>query len=291
MPIALGTPTYVGLSANTGTGSYNGLQWGPGTHFHISAINLDDLPSMRSNDSPRPLDPGTFSGFDFPDGRTFNLDVTIISDDNATYHTDLAALQRAFVPLQSSTLPMLLFNSQRLINCRVRQRAVPYDATYQQRVVVASFQMFAPDPRVYDAALQTLSCGLANAGSGFAFPIVWPISFGTGPIGGSFQVTNLGNFGSRPVFTITGPVTNPNIQNASSGQELAFNIDLADGDSLVIDTDARSIVLNGTAGRRNALTASSQWFELAPGISTIEFQAFSSSASPTLQMTASSAWI
>ena len=53
---------------------------------------------------------------------------------------------------------------------------------------------------------------------------------------------------------------------------MSFSLTLVGGDSLVIDTDKRSIILNGTASRRSSLLSGSQFFELAPGSSTIRFR-------------------
>jgi hypothetical protein len=275
-----------------GAGSFNGLTWGLGTKYHISGVSgLDDLPPLRTFDVSRPGDQGEFRGQDLLAARLISLDITMLGDNSADYYTLAEALRAAFA-LQTAELPLLFFSNSRLIYCRCRRRSVPYDAGNAQRTGTATVELLASDPRIYDATLANLSTGMAQSGGGMTFPATFNLSFGATGAGGLVQVTNTGTFAVRPVLTVTGPVDTPILENLSAGKRLRFNLTLGATDTLIVDLDARTVLLNGTASRRSALSADSQWWELPPGTTTLRFNsagAFQAAAS--LAFPFRSAWI
>jgi hypothetical protein len=149
----------------------------------------------------------------------------------------------------------------------------------------------APDPRRYSATEQTPTVGLPSATeTGFGAPFGAPIGFGGAGAGGDVTVTNDGDLAARPVLTISGPVLNPVVRNNTTGEELRFGIDVAAGDFLTVDTAARTVLLNGTANRRNALLQGSRWPRVAPGSNTFQFRAASSDPAAMLGVRFRSAW-
>lgn len=286
------TVTAPAIAAVLGSGSYNGLSWGPGTDFHISDVKgLDDLPAVRTSDAPRAADHGVWRGIDVLDRRVVQLDFAIIAKDNPTLFADVAQAEAAFQPQLSTELPLLLFGSTRLVYCRCRRRDIPYDASIKRRTGTMTVELHAADPRVYDANQTTLLISPPIGATGAAWPWTFPLSWGGAATTGSASVTNTGNFETRPVITIKGPCTNPTISNQSLMATLTFNITLAGVDQLVIDTDARSVVLNGTASRRATLVTGSTWWTLPPGTSTLAFGAQSTSSGCMATVTYRNAWV
>jgi hypothetical protein len=84
-------------------------------------------------------------------------------------------------------------------------------------------------------------------------------------------VTNSGEAVSWPTYVVTGPVTGPVINNVTAGRILqwASSFTLEAGQEMVIDTDARSVTINGAA-RRDTLTVA-EWAPLAVGENVITF--------------------
>jgi tail protein len=260
------------MSGAIGTGSFNGLLFGPGYKVHVGGLQgFEDLPALLTYDVQRSDDDGAYPGTDRLGPRTLVLDFQLIGDSPADYDTLVEAVKAATVR-QTAELPLYLFNSAYLVKVRPRRRSIAYDAGHRMRVGTASVEFLATDPRYYGATLHTLTTGLGVASNGLVFPATFPVSFGSGSSSGSVTATNSGTYPSKPVLTIAGPVVNPIVDNQTSGQTLSFSLTLASGDSLVIDTDKRSILLNGTASRRSSLLSGSQFFELAPGSSTIRFR-------------------
>lgn len=272
---------------------FAGQHWGDGTG--IDFVKLDGLgaPDYRSNDVVRPRDHGMIAGTDFLGGRTVAMDLELGATSAATLETSLNALQQLGTTV-SQTEQWLVFQLpgqvKRFVKARLRARAVPIDIAYEVgRIVPIALQFYATDPRIY--ALTPISSStfqLPTSSGGLGWPLgAWPIGWGSAT-SGQQVIVNAGTFATRPVVTFTGPLTSPNVQNVTSGQTWACTFDLQAGDTLVVDFDARTVLLNGTASRYSFVTSTSVWWELAPGNSTMQIGA--SAGSGTASLVAYSAW-
>ena len=93
-----------------------------------------------------------------------------------------------------------------------------------------------------------------------------------------------------PTMTLVGPCTNPVIYNQSTGQSLSFNYALLGTDTLVIDTDLRSVTLNGNPAR-NLLMNGSQWFGFPAGNTTLTFTTTAYTVGAALTISYRSAYV
>lgn len=152
-------------------------------------------------------------------------------------------------------------------------------------------ELIATDPLIYS---DTLSSGMTTLEvatvSGLTWPLSWPLSWGGSTQSGTINATNNGNTATPVVIRIDGPVTDPTIENVTTGSELSLSITVETGDFLLIDSGQRSVLLNGTASRYSTLDPGSTWFDLEPGLNTIRFAGASSTAG-TLSITWRSAWL
>lgn len=274
--------------------SYNGLTLGAGTPYGLTnALGLDDLPDLRTSDTPRPSDHGLYAGSDFAAGRLVELALTVTAADNAAFRAAIQALDDATV-LQT-TEKALSFQqpgsaAARRVNVRPRRRSIPNDWDYVFRIGRAILQFYATDPRVYDDTLLSSSTAAATSGGGRTYNRVYNLTYAAGGAGGTITATNGGNFPTRPTARIDGPVTDPRIENVTAGKFLQFSgLTLAAGEWLDIDFANRTVLLNGTASRYNLLTSTSSFWELAPGANQINFT--SGSATGTLTLSWRSAWL
>jgi hypothetical protein len=167
------------------------------------------------------------------------------------------------VQLPGRTTPFLAFG-------RPSRYAVPIDLNYQYGMVEPKSEWSVPDGLVYDGAVLTGTCGLPNPTSGMSFPASFPLGFGAST-GGSFSLTNAGNAPAPAAFQITGPCISPKITNTATNEYISLNITLGPTDSLVIDTKAQVVTLNGTANRNNTVTIGSRFFKIQAGLNTIQF--------------------
>lgn len=149
----------------------------------------------------------------------------------------------------------------------------------------------ADDPLRYGTTPITVSTGLPAASeTGMTFPLTFPLTFGGAGTGGVLLLNNAGTAASYPVLTIYGPVTNPSVQNLATNRIVEFGLTLAADESLVVDMAAKTVLLNGSANRRNALLASSSWWAIEPGSNEIRFRAASFTAAQ-LSITYRPAWM
>jgi hypothetical protein len=137
-----------------------------------------------------------------------------------------------------------------------------------------------------------LPAGSGVLSLGMSFPMDFPLTFQDTTGGPSTFVVNAGNAESPPILTVQGAITNPIIRNETVDKEIRLIYDLAAGDSLTINVDTASILLNGTTNRYSALDFGlSEWWNLVPGSNDVRLisSAFSGPAGLTVQWR--DAWI
>lgn len=276
-------------------GSYNGLAFGvAGVDPRLDVITFTgfhDLPGMRSADVPRGNDDGGFSGPDWLDERTVQLGLRVLAADNATYLAQLQAIKAAFTRSATVELPLYLWDSTRLIYCRVRKRSIPEDTLWRATFGEAQMELVASDPRIYDVNLLTATVPVAVASGGRTYPRLYPLTYGVTGGGGTFQMTNIGGYASKATAHIAGPIDSPRIEATDQGRKVQLAISLGATDFLDIDFKSRSIVLNGQASRRSALTSDSAWFDVQPGLNNLRFAESTATAGGVLTFSFRSAWI
>lgn len=274
--------------------TFGGVTLGTGRDYRIRSIDGLSAPPVRSSDSARAGRHGISPGADFYEHRTITLEVGVTELDDAVMSTKLAALRTAFAGTgverpMTLQLPGVAEGGVRRINCRQKRTQFLVDRTLTAGYAVEVVQLVASDPRIYDDLQQQAQTTLPEGAVGLTFPLTFPLVFGA-TTSGVVNVTNDGNFETGPVLRIDGPVTDPRCENVTAGRTIELDIDIAAGDFVEIDTEAHSILLNGTASRYSALTPDSQWWNLAPGENEIRFRA-GSTGSARMTVTWRSAWI
>jgi hypothetical protein len=279
--LALPVYTVDGWAGNTVDG--DGVEWWVTKENGWSAG-----PGVRLELADRPQRDGSFDARSFRSARVITLEGTAVAPDGDT--RERAKDRIAAVLSDGSALAEFVVR-ERTVTRRAMVRLS--DGTKVTDTTPVSFdwslQVTAPDPLRYGADPHELSCGLPAPGPGITFPLTFPLTFGQS-VDGSLGVVNAGSATTWPVWTVTGPCTQPVIRNDSTGEWLAFSLSLFDGDVLTVDTAARTVFLGG-ASRRAALQPRSTWFGLPPGSTTISFDAFDDTASGTLAVSWRDAWI
>jgi hypothetical protein len=112
-----------------------------------------------------------------------------------------------------------------------------------------SMLLYAPDPTLYGSILQSGTTGVFAASGGHAYPRAFPDAYGNPGTAGTVTVTNNGDTTTYPIITLTagsGQLVNPTI-TIPGGAALIFNMTMNAGDVMVVDTGARTVLLNGGA--------------------------------------------
>ena len=275
--------------------AYLGVTLGNGTPVNLSGITgLRALAPLRTGDVPRGSADGNFSGLNYLDARMVHMDFLIAATTNAetairsvasvfgvniTDATAYAMTVGRYLTgiLGGNTLPPSMLTIQLPgrtypIACFGRPDAfdLPIDDNYQYGWVAVSAEFKVPDGVLYDLNVQQATCGLQSPTAGLRFPVTFPATFGSSS-GGSVSVNNTGTYRTHPVIRFTGPCTTPVATLNSTGQYVGVNIGLAAGDTVIVDTQAGTITLNGTALRNNNILPGSTFFTLPTGAQSVGF--------------------
>ena len=272
-----GTTTYPGYTSLTAAyqGYYNGLQFGPGYDVQLVKIDgLRDTTSQATGNVHLPRLDGDAPGVNTLGERVLVLTFAVFTPV-AAFESVLASITQAFQPISNPAVqPAFQFvlpgwGSPRQVLGRPGHGSISIDTDFQRNLARSIVvELVCSDPLIYDVVVQTNSAGLPSPTAGLTFPAAPNFVFGAST-GGSFQVTNLGNYTAPFQMTITGPVTNPLITLGS--KFLGFKLVLSSSDTLVIDTHplTHSAILNGTASRAGTILTGSSWLALPPVVSTL----------------------
>jgi hypothetical protein len=274
--------------------THNGLTMGADTDYRFTRISgLIDTPGVRTSDEDRARRHGQLPGDDYAGGRSIQASIKVEAEHPSDAWTLLS--QALVIGLDETPMlvemPGLAGGRQVLLYARVRNQKLVIDHDYMAvGLGFVNVDWWCTDPRIYDAALTSLATTMATlAGTGRSYPRSYPLSYGGAVSAGLVTATNEGEFPAPWEATIVGPVGNPRIENVTTGETVAFTGSLAAGEELVIGSDLRSVLLDGTASRYSWLTRGSEWFDVQPGANEIRLAGTSGSGSMTFNFR--SAWI
>ncbi|WP_301476796.1 phage tail domain-containing protein [Streptomyces sp. LB8] len=268
---------------------YGDLLLGPGTPYRWQRITgWEDLPALDSGTVPRSDAHGAFPGQLLAQARTIGLDGLVVRAPRAQIGAVVAALSAGTAPVVDE-LPLVVWLDERgplLAYARATRRAIPAGKGYTLGVITGGALEFeASDPRRYELTERTATVTLPAAeqgldwhadGQGGEGGLEWPLTFGEVGSTGALSVTNHGEAATHPTIIFRGPMLRPSLTNVATGDVLEYDLPLAAGDVLEVNTRAGTVTLNGTASRLYTATARSvpeQTFTLPPGSTNLIFRA------------------
>lgn len=140
----------------------------------------------------------------------------------------------------------------------------------------AIIELIAPSPFWYDPTqVQSTMVGFSG---GFSFPFSFPFNLGT--VGSEIEVVNAGNIETPVMIYFYGEVTDPTIQNLTTGEDIIITKTVNDGDILIINTafgEKAAMILSGGV-YTNAfeyVDPDSTFWKLAAGSNTVKYTATS----------------
>ena len=283
------------------------LLLGPGTPYGWQQITgWEESPAWDSGTVPRADAHGAYPGGLLAQPRTFTIEGLVIRTERGAMGAAVRALSGATVP-GDVELPLVvqLDDSPPLLSfARCIRRTVPVGTGgYALGLVLdGALQWEATDPRRYELVEQRVEAGLPRAEPGLDWHVdvtdpndeggdpvlvegglVWPLDFGTPGSTGALVAVNSGDAPTHPVVVFRGPVELPSLTNVDTGGVIEYDLALAPGDELLVDTAAGTAVLNGSASGLYTITNRStpeQTFTLAPGTTNLLFRAAPGSSDP-----------
>ncbi|WP_320784697.1 phage distal tail protein [Streptomyces sp. CRN 30] len=267
------------------------IQWGDllmgtGTPYPVDRSGVtgwDDLPELDLGDVLRPDQHGSWPGDRWAQPRLVGATVWLAPPAGTDPLATASAFRAATGPDgQERWLAVRLLGETLAVRARVSRRVVPQDRSYAVAgFAKVSLQWTATDPRRYAPALHEALTGLPVAEAGLVWEdaagsgLSWPLDWGGTGAAGSIAAVNAGGAAVRPVVEFRGPVQRPSLTRLSDGRQLQYDLALGPGDLLTVDTEAGTVLLNGTASRIYTATPDSspeQLFSLEPGTTDLAFR-------------------
>lgn len=224
-----------------------------------------------------PDDDPEYEGLEF----TVFIQYRVDGGDWMAFRRQVAALaQRGWFDLQVTVDSASWFH-----RVQVNGRIIP-DLIDQTGYMDVSIPLLAPDPRRY-GTVKTTSTGLPVAGVGVADPLVDPFTEGGGGDPGRLTVTNLGNTDTAVTFTVTGGMSEGcELTRINTGQRLRLEWPIAEGNTVLFDTDQGQVWLDGQSPISGYLTRADWWSLGAGEAAVVQFAALGTvTGTPTLTAT------
>lgn len=151
---------------------------------------------------------------------------------------------------------------------RDREQVTAEDVICEDKVKVTRWRtaahieipLLAPNPVRYAADWGTgatvwdvYETGLPKKSGGLRIPFTVPFIIKSAVVAGELRFIVGGSARPLSQIIISGPVKNPVIRDAVAGWRVAVNLEIQEGERLVIDPGARTVELNG-ASRRGAIS-------------------------------------
>ena len=129
----------------------------------------------------------------------------------------------------------------------------------------------SPVPSEEQGSIKISYASELNPGGGFEWE--------DGGTGGTTTITINGVDNALPVWTITGPATNPTLTNITTNQAITWTGTIPSGQTLIIDMDNQTATM---AGANVYAFISGEWLELKPGANRISYSVLGSTDPSTL---------
>lgn len=265
------------------------------TNYIVDTVSGFDAPAFRISAYDNPGQDGGTIGSSFYGTRALSLAGVVYAQDPAGYLAARRALAYACrirrdangfpVPLRITLTA--LDGAQYFFDANVGALQIDLDHGNVGRFLIT---MKVPGSFFYGVARQTTGTfGVPSLG-GVTYPVTYPATY-TGSTGGSGSVTNQGNANSLPLLTLRGALTNPYLYNLETGLGFKLNATVPAGSTVIIDMDARTVVLNGSSSLLAARGSDSNWFAVPPGASTWRLSTSSTGDTGTAEVALYSAYM
>lgn len=223
-------------------------------------------PSPRADRIERPRAHGSIDRTQFYGDRVLELLGVVGSDDSPATWQTFDELKGVLAALADDEDVILRVGRQGIGIDRALVRVDgAIDCNVMPNGIVWGVQLIAADPRFYSDTLKQGDYDPTVVGAGgVVFPMEFPFVFGQ-VASGTVTVENQGNFPTPPTITIEGPVTDPIIDNETTGESITFDATVNLGSSLIVDVGSRRVTLDGALRPDLVVPGETTWWELVPG--------------------------
>ena len=244
--------------------------------YVLKGIEGLELPPIRTASFENPASDGAFLSNQLYGGRLISFTGLVSGTCATDYRSKRDQIITAFsIERENGSVTPKTFKFTTLIDQELQATFYTKDFSFTDEDVkngTYRVDLFCPDQRIESQTLSSLVIYLFSGG-GFAIPFGIPFDMSTG---GSTtdELTNNGNIDSFLNITLNGPLTNPTIDNLTTGEQLTITKTLTtSSERIEIDTKNRTVLYfsTPTATGVNALAdQSGDWIFLQPGSNEIK---------------------
>lgn len=275
---------------------FNNLLLGAATPYGWQNLQgWDDLPDVDIGLVHQPLQHGAQAGPPYARERVLTWEFQMWPN-RVDFAAARAAIRRATAPRRDGVLQPLVISTveeTHLVFAVCTKRNIPADRRYAARIPKGILQFIAPDSRRFSVAESTVRIDAPTGVTGLQYPLTYPLDYGGTVTPGSSNALNEGDTETHPLIEISGPCINPKVTNQALGSFLAFNITLALGEVLTVDTNKGTVFLGSTDkfDTRVGLSVPPEDFVLIPGFNGLVFETPGFSVGAGVNVTWRSAWM
>jgi len=273
------------------------LVMGPGTPFVVEpGFDPWSVVVDAGQGGARAWAHGGWSGAEWAAAVEVPVPVSIVANGDVSWQDARDELSAAFSPVgdavEATELRWVVGGREYVRFGRPRgaatTRAVPENGSSTVRAL-----FMALDQRIYSANETVQTFGLPTFVGGLTVPFTVPFTVDAVAVDGQADLVNEGTAEVGLSLRIDGPVIQPwlTLQRPDGVvQTLRFRFSLTAGQWVEVDTEARTVFLNGLpqASRRGEVAG--DFPVLPPGVSTLLFRAAEESATAQVTATYRSAW-
>lgn len=275
--------------------SVRDLVMGPGTPYKMLGFNPWTRNIRAEGAGKRAWAHGSWSGSEWLDEVTVPMRIRTVGEGVAGLLAAQQQLTAAFRPVGDATedvelrwmlggVEYVMFGRPRMVEPDAE--VIGTGRSYSQCAFVAL------DPFVYSGAEAVVDdIALPIYVGGLSVPFTVPFTIDGSLSGGYADIVNAGTADTGLVLRIDGPVVSPRVwlvHEDGTVQRLDFDITLASGQWLDIDTKNLTVLLNGTVSRRGQ--TSGDWPTLPPGTHRLRWNAAVYNSDARLAVRYRSAW-
>lgn len=233
-----------------------------------------ESPAMRVSAYDKPGEDGAVISAMFYGSRNITLSGFIKGATSAIYEANCVAFLAACAtkkdtfgyPVATRITFTTLAGTTYYFDAYLKPPIMDYDKINYRRYLL---NMVTADPYIYSSGAKSTTISRA-IGGGAVVPFIVPVTLAPSS-GGSGTAVNSGNGTSYPILTLTGPLTNPYISNATAGKVMQLIYTIASGNTVVINMSQKTIMLNGSSSLLSTKTVDSEWWALVANSNSIQF--------------------
>lgn len=238
-----------------------------GIYLQPELEGLTGLPNIRSTSGVNAGADGGWTSAQFFDARLISIKCVIADQSPAIVEQKRRELMSLLALGKANPLEIRFTTESGnayTINARVTGVTAPLGQILKKQDVL--IQLRADDPLIYayneeGGTVATLL--VQQPSGGFEIPFTIPLTINGGE--GYTSVVNSGTEAVYPVIELTGPLHNPSVVNQTGNQIIELdNLTMSASDKVVIDTQTRTVTLNG-ADVYDLLSEDSSFMTILPG--------------------------